>query len=124
MFAPTAYHIRFATAEDADTLRGLAERDSQQPLVGRVLIGQLDDTPAAALSLHDGRVIADPTRRTDYLVANLRSRAGAVRAFEETPSLSDRLRKAFASYDSGATVVPAPVSHHEDAEQEPMRTAA
>jgi hypothetical protein len=124
MFAPTAYRIRFATKDDAETLSRLAKSDSRQPLVGRVLIGQLDGTPAAALSLHDGRVIADPSRRTDYLVANLRSRAGAIRAFEATPSLRDRLRAAFASYHDGATVVPAPKPRDEDAEDEPMRMAA
>jgi hypothetical protein len=121
MFAPNAYRIRFATAADADTLSRLAERDSQEPLVGRVLIGQFDGT-AAALSLDDGRVIADSSRHTDSLVANLRIRADAIRAFEATPALRDRLRAAFASYDS-ATVVPAPVSR-EDADHEAMPIAA
>ena len=123
MFAPNAYRIRFATVEDADTLRRLAERNSKQPLVGRVLIGRYDGT-AAALSLHDGRVIADSSVHTDTLVANLRSRAGAIRAFEATPSLRDRLRAAFASYDRGATVVEAPVSRDAHAQQEPERIAA
>jgi hypothetical protein len=121
MFAPNAYRIRFATAADADTLSRLAERDSQEPLVGRVLIGQYDGT-AAALSLHDGRAIADSSRHTDTLVANLRMRADAIRAFEATPSLRDRLRVAFAAYD-GATVVPAPLSH-ESADHETMPIAA
>lgn len=123
MFAPNAYRIRFATAEDADTLRRLAERDSKQPLVGRVLIGQFDGT-VAALSLHDGRVVADSSRHTDTLVANLRIRAGAIRAFEATPSLRDRLRAAFAAYDDGSTVVPASLPRDGEAEQEPMRIAA
>ena len=122
MFAPNAYRIRFATAADADTLSRLAERDSQEPLVGRVLIGHLDGKPAAALALGDGRVIADSSRHTDTLVANLRMRADAIRAFEATPSLRDRLRAAFAAYD-GATVVPAPVSH-ESADQETLPIAA
>ena len=51
-------------------------------------------SPAAALSLDDDRVIADPFRRTDHLVACLRSRAGAIRAYEATPSLSERMRAA------------------------------
>ena len=59
MIDANAYHIRISTAADSDTLSGLAERHSQKPLVGRVLIGYIDGTPAAALSLHDGRVIAD-----------------------------------------------------------------
>jgi hypothetical protein len=123
MFAPNAYRIRFATAEDADTLRLLAARNSKQPLVGRLLIGQYDGA-GAALSLHDGRVIADSSSHTGNLVANLRIRAGAIRAFEATPSLRDRLRAAFAAYDGGSTVAPTSLSRDGDAEQEPMRIAA
>jgi len=82
MFAANAYRIRFATVEDASTLGLLAERYYQQRLVGRILIGEIDGTPAAALSLHDGRVIADSSPSTDRLVATLRMRAGAIRAFE------------------------------------------
>jgi hypothetical protein len=124
MFAPNAYRIRFATAEDADTLRRLAERGSQQPLRGRVLIGQLDGTPAAALSLLDGRVIADSFPRTDQVVAALHMRAGAIRAYEATPSLRDRLRAAFAAYDDGWIELPASVSRNGHGEDEPMRIAA
>jgi hypothetical protein len=124
MFASNSYRVRFATRDDADTLTSLAERDSQQPLVGRVLIGQLNGTPAAALSLHDGRVLADPSRRTGPLVTTLRMRAAGIRAFETTPSLPDRLRAAYASYNRGSTVVAAPVSRDGDAEHDAMRIAA
>ncbi len=51
-------------------------------------------SPAAALSLSDGRVVADPFRRTDHLVACLHIRANAILAYEANPSLSDRLRAA------------------------------
>jgi hypothetical protein len=124
MLTANPYRIRFATADDADALRRLAEQSSQQPLVGRVLIGLIDYAPAAALSLQDGRVIADPSRRTDRVVAALRTRAGAVRAYEATPSLSERLRAAFAAY-RGGDVVPAPMAGRGDAEQAaPERKAA
>jgi hypothetical protein len=118
MFAPNAYRIRFATAKDTDTLQRLAEHGSQQPLRGRVLIGQLGGTPAAALSLLDGRVIADSAPRTDQVVAALRMRAGAIRAYEATPSLRDRLRAAFAAYHDGWIEPPTAVEH------EPMQIAA
>jgi hypothetical protein len=124
MIAANAYRIRFATAADADTLRSLAEGESQEPLVGRVLIGHVDGTPAAALSLHDGRAIADSSRPTDRVVAALRMRAGAIRAFEATPSLRARLLAAFPKQRGGATVVPAPVSRAGQAEGEPERLAA
>jgi hypothetical protein len=123
MFPPNAYRIRFATADDADTLSRLADQGAQQSLAGRVLIGQMDGTPAAAISLDDDRVITDPSRRTDRVVAALRIRAGAIRAFEATPSLRERLAAAFASY-RGSNVVRAPVSRQGDAEDEPERLAA
>jgi len=94
MFAANTYEVRLATEDDADALRRLAELDSRTPLAGRVLIGQIAGSPAAALSLSDDRVVADPFRRTDHLVACLRSRAGAIRAYEATPSLSERVRAA------------------------------
>ena len=83
--------IRFATRHDSDALRELAGLDSQKPLDGRVLVSEYGSAPVAALSLDDGRVIADPFQRTDHLVANLRMRAGAIRAHEVTPSLRERL---------------------------------
>jgi hypothetical protein len=124
MFPPNAYRIRFANAEDAETLSRLAEHGGQQPLFGRVLIGQLDGAPAAALSLGDGRVTADPARGTDRLVAALRMRAGAIRAHETTPSLSERLAAAFSAYLGESTVVPAPVSRDDKLDDEDERLAA
>ena len=94
MFAANTYKLRLATEEDADALRRLAELDSSAPLAGRVLIGEIAGSPAAALSFDDDRVIADPFRRTDHLVACLRIRARAIRAHEATPSLSERMRAA------------------------------
>jgi len=121
MYAANAYGIRFATAADADALRSLAERDSQQPLVGRVLIGHIDGTPAAALSLHDGRVIADTSPRTDRVVATLRMRADAIRAFETTPSLRERLLAALPAERGRSNVVPMPLSRHGYDERELVR---
>jgi len=122
MIAANAHGIRFATVEDAYTLKRLAERAAEQPLVGRVLIGQIDGTPAAALSLHDGRVLADPTRGTDRVVAALRMRAGAIRAFEATPSLSQRLLAALPAERGRSNVVPMPVSRYEQGEERQAAT--
>ena len=60
MFAANTYHIRLATDQDTDKLHGLAQRNSQQPLSGRVLIGEIAGVGAAALSLSDGRVVFVP----------------------------------------------------------------
>jgi hypothetical protein len=121
MIAANAYSIRFATAADADTLRGLAEADSQAPLVGRVLIGWIDGAPAAALSLEEGRVIADSSPLADRVTAALHMRARAIQAFESTPSLRERLLAAFPAERGRSNVVPMPVPSHDYDESEPMR---
>jgi hypothetical protein len=91
MYAANTYKIRTATTDDADGLRRLAELDSQRPLGGSVLIGELDGTPAAAIALADGRVVADPFRPTAHLVASMRTRAAGLVAGARTPSLRERL---------------------------------
>lgn len=94
MFAANSYTIRGATDDDTFTLRRWADRKQQQPLAGRLLIGEIDGRPAAAISLLDGRTIADPSAYTGHLAANLRVRALSVWAYESTPSLRDRMLQA------------------------------
>jgi hypothetical protein len=79
MFAPSTYRIRFASGEDAYAVRRLAGQGCRNPLGNRVLIGEIDGTPAAAVSIRTGRVVADPSRPTDRLVASLSRRAAAIR---------------------------------------------
>jgi hypothetical protein len=98
MFAANTYLIRPARDEDADALLRLAVRDSRAPLTGRVLIGQIDQTTAAAISLADGRSIADTSRATGHLLACLRIQAQALRAYEATPSLPMRMLSGVSSY--------------------------
>jgi hypothetical protein len=52
--------IRRAAPEDDQALRALAIVDSTLPLSGDVLVAQLDQAVVAAISLTDGRSIADP----------------------------------------------------------------
>jgi hypothetical protein len=95
MLSPTTYRIRLATPDDDQALRGLAELDSQAPLTaGPVLLGEIDGKPEAALSLADGRVIANPLLSTGQLLAHLRARAAALGALERMPSLTTRIRVA------------------------------
>jgi hypothetical protein len=101
----SANSIRYATEQDTQTLERLAELDSQSPLDGPVLIAELGGIAAAALCIRDGRVIADPFQSTDHLVANLRMRAGAIRAFEITPSLRERLVAALPAQRGNSVVV-------------------
>jgi hypothetical protein len=110
MFAANAYRFRFAHGEDAPALKQLAESGSQRPLDGRVLIGEIDGEPAAAISVADGRVIAGPSHDSGRLVATLHMRAGAIRAYEATPSLRERLLAALPKERGKATVTRMPVA--------------
>jgi len=98
MYPANHYVIRQATPEDERTLHQLAELDSRPPLSGPALIGEMDGAPSAALSLTDGRLIADPFQPTAVLCQILRMRAGALRAYSRTPSLPDRIRAAMAPF--------------------------
>ena len=89
MFAANTYSIRPATSDDADALCTLAERNGQEPLSGPALLGTTPAGGTAAISLEDGRAIADP--QTDHLLANLRTRAAAAQAQAATPCTRDRM---------------------------------
>jgi hypothetical protein len=91
-----AYTIRRATDADAGALRRLAQLDSQRPITGPALIGDIDGAPAAAVSLADGRVVADPFQPTSSLTELLQMRRRALRTRPRTPSLRKRLRAALA----------------------------
>src|ERR671923_83647 len=94
MFGANTYVIRAARAADAPALRRLAFLDSADPLSGRILIGEIDRVPAAAYSLDERRIVADPFLPSDALRVHLRLRAGALEAYERAPSLADRIRAA------------------------------
>jgi hypothetical protein len=91
MLAANTYRIRTATDDDAQALSELARRNWQAPLAGHILIGEIDGEGVAALSLADGRVIADRAARIDHVVAALRIRAISMHAYETSPELRDRL---------------------------------
>lgn len=73
LFASIA--VRLATANDREALERLAALDSTEPPKGSTLVGELLQRPVAALSLSDGRVIANPFVATADVVALLRLRA-------------------------------------------------
>jgi hypothetical protein len=91
MFPATVYVIRRALDDDAPALRELADLDSQSPIGGEALIGEIDGRPAAAISLAERRVIADPFQFTGELSEMLKMRARSLRAFQATPSLRERM---------------------------------
>ena len=65
--------VRRASASDAAGLRRLAQLDSAAPLTGDVLLAESGGHPVAALSLVDGRSVADPFAPTAPAVAALRA---------------------------------------------------
>ena len=67
--------IRTPRSEEAFAVRRLAYLDSQRPLRGDALVAQVDGELLAAISLDDGRVVADPFTHTADLVELLRMRA-------------------------------------------------
>jgi hypothetical protein len=71
--------IRVATPADDEALDALSRLDSARKLLRPALIASVDGRPAAALSLTDDRVVADPFRPTDDVVLLLRARRAALR---------------------------------------------
>jgi hypothetical protein len=91
MHPASAHTIRYATGLDQGALNRLAELDSQRPIRTPALVAEVRGKPAAALSLIDGRAVADPFQRTAALVSMLRLRAEPLGVAERTPSLRERI---------------------------------
>lgn len=98
MYPANAYNIRHATETDESALQRLAESDGRHPVDGPALVAEIGGKLAAAVSLVDGRVIADPAQQTTVARQVLRLRFGALRAYSRTPSLAERMREALAPF--------------------------
>lgn len=81
--------LRFAFPDDEVALWRLAVLDSSRPLASPALLAEVGGELRAALSLRDGRVIADPFQRTTGLIELLRARAKQL----EAPDLNARRRR-------------------------------
>ena len=74
--APAAWvELRFAGAADGVAVARLAALDEERQLTGRILVALLDGHAVAAVSLEDGRLVANPFVATADAVAMLRLRA-------------------------------------------------
>jgi hypothetical protein len=71
--------LRLAGPDELDELALLAALDSQRPLSGDSLVALVDGNLIAAMSLRDGRVIADPLAPTDEARALLQTRVAQLR---------------------------------------------
>jgi hypothetical protein len=67
--------VRPSDRDEAKLIRRLAALDDAPELDGQVLLGLVDGDPVAAVSLSDGRVVADPFVGTGEVVTLLRVRA-------------------------------------------------
>jgi hypothetical protein len=91
MLPANHYLIRTATPQDEPMLRRLAYLDSQAPLAGRILVGELAGVALAAISVDERRLVADPFAELGRLRIHMRMQAAAVEAYERTPSLPERM---------------------------------
>jgi hypothetical protein len=95
---------RATTGDDSEALRRLAQLDSSTPIAGEALIGAMHGKPAAAISLRDGRVTADPFQPTAQLVQALQLRKRSIEAAAETPDVTRRMRAAIGTVARGSAL--------------------
>ena len=67
--------LRVAQTDEAPVVRRLAALDDARPLAGDVLLALVDGEAVAAVSLDDGRVVANPFLHTADTVRLLSLRA-------------------------------------------------
>ncbi len=77
---PESVVIRQARDSDLPLVGDLAVIDSSEPLGGSILVAVVDGRPWAALSLDDGRTVADPFKPSASSVELLRVRADQLRS--------------------------------------------
>lgn len=92
---------RATTTEDSEALKRLAQLDTSTPIAGEALIASTRGKPAAAISLGDGRVTADPFQPTAQLVQALQLRKRSIEAAAQTPDVTRRVRAAIGTVARG-----------------------
>ena len=91
MVSGNAHNIRIEHDENDPILVELAILDEDRPLATPALIADVAGKPSAAMSLVDGRVVADPFTHTGLARVALAQRAKAHHAAIRTPNLVERL---------------------------------
>jgi hypothetical protein len=77
--------LRVAQTDEAPVVRRLAALDDSRPLDGEVLLAIVDGEAVAAVSLDDGRVVANPFLRTADTVRLLSLRASQLTGLPASP---------------------------------------
>lgn len=85
--------LRFACFDDAPDLLRLAQLDSAQPVSEPILVGEASGRIVAAVSLADGRAIADPFLLSAGVVELLRARARQLQGTDRRRWRGLRLRR-------------------------------
>lgn len=85
--------VRRAVRADSTDLERLSVLDSARPLTGAILIAESDGVLRAALSLDDGRLVADPFTATAPHTALLRTHAATLRVHRRAGAPFLRLRR-------------------------------
>ena len=70
--------IRTATADDVPALRRLMQLARVRVFCAPALVAEMGGSVGAAISLANGRIIADPSRPTSHLTRLLRMRRDAL----------------------------------------------
>ena len=92
MLPSNAYDVKMHLDAGEPSLTRLAALDSARPIAAPALAAYAGGSAIAALSLRDGRTIADPFRLSGAPLNALRLRADGLRAADAaTPSLRERL---------------------------------
>ena len=84
--------LQQATAAEDAALRELSQLDSARTVSRPALMAVVDGRLLAAISLHDGRVVADPFAETEDAVALLRVRSSALQTVPRRGNRGGRRR--------------------------------
>ncbi len=88
--------LRLAEPDETAVVRELADLDDAPPLAGQVLLALIDGQAVAAVSLADGRVVANPFLHTEAAIGLLRLRARHLSVARPRRRLRTILRPRFA----------------------------
>lgn len=91
MLPSNAYDVKMHLDAGEPSLTRLAALDSARPIAAPALAAYAGGSAIAALSLRDGRTIADPFRLSGAPLNVLRLRAASLHAADAKPSLRERL---------------------------------
>jgi len=93
MYAQNAYVIREARVSDVPELVRLGWTTEDEWPAGRILVGELAGVVGAALAIDENRAVLAAAPGAPLLLAHMRARAAGMLAYEQTPSLAERMRQ-------------------------------